>query len=340
MNIDSQPRIRLGRTPTPLHDVPRLREALGGTASCPRILFKRDDLTDLALGGNKARKLEFLLGDASARGATALVTTGGPQSNHARMTAAAASLCGMKCVLILSGPGPRAAVGNLLLDLLLNAQVRLLDVTLSGSDAEEAEQVALVRAMNALHAEGERAYMIPLGGSNALGTLGYAVATDEMLQQLAEMEMQPTRLYHASGSRGTQAGLELGARLFDAPWRVTGIAVSPGEQQKRQRAAQLILDAAELIGANVHVDLDELHTDENYFGDGYAVPTASANEAIALVARTEGIFLDPVYTGKAMAGLIDHIRKGVILPDETVVFLHTGGVPGLFAMGEAVLSTE
>jgi len=340
MNLDSQPRVRLGRTPTPLHEVPRLREALGGASSCPRILFKRDDLTDLALGGNKARKLEFLLGDASARGATALVTTGGPQSNHARMTAAAASLCGMKCVLILSGPGARGEVGNLLLDQLLNAQVQLLDDTLSGTDAEVAEQAALVATMNALRADGESAYIIPLGGSNALGTLGYAVATEELLQQLAELGIQPSRLYHASGSRGTQAGLELGARLFDAPWRVTGIAVSPGEEGKRQRAAQLIADAAELIGASVRVDPDELHTDENYFGAGYAVPTASANQAIALVARTEGIFLDPVYTGKAMAALIDHIRTGVILPDETVVFLHTGGVPGLFAMGAAVLAGE
>jgi D-cysteine desulfhydrase family pyridoxal phosphate-dependent enzyme len=287
------------------------------------------------LGGNKARKLEFLLGDASARGATALVTTGGPQSNHARMTAAAASLCGMKCVLILSGPGPRGAVGNLLLDHLVNAEVRLLD-----TDADEAEEAALNDAMNALTARGERPYLIPLGGSNSLGTLGYAVATEELLQQLAEIGMKPTRLYHASGSRGTQAGLELGARLFDAPWRVTGIAVSPGEEQKRERAAQLIADASDLIGASVHVDVDLLHTDENYFGAGYAVPTALANEAIGLIARTEGIFLDPVYTGKAMAGLIDHIRTGVIAPDETVVFLHTGGVPGLFAMGEAVLAQD
>jgi D-cysteine desulfhydrase family pyridoxal phosphate-dependent enzyme len=340
MNLDSQPRVRLGRTPTPLHEVPRLREALGGTASCPRILFKRDDLTDLALGGNKARKLEFLLGDARSRGATALVTTGGPQSNHARMTAAAASLCGMKCVLILSGPGPRGPVGNLLLDKLVNAQVRLLDASLSDVDAEAAEQEAIVGAMNELRAEGERPYMIPLGGSNALGTLGYVVATEELLQQLTATGTQPARLYHASGSRGTQAGLELGARLFNAPWRVTGIAVSPGEEQKRQRAAQLIGDAAELIGASARVNLEELHTDENYFGAGYAVPTAPANEAISMVARTEGIFLDPVYTGKAMAGLIDHIRTGIIEPTETVVFLHTGGVPGLFAMGDAVLARD
>jgi D-cysteine desulfhydrase family pyridoxal phosphate-dependent enzyme len=340
MNLDSQPRVRLGRTPTPLHEVPRLRDALGGTASCPRILFKRDDLTDLALGGNKARKLEFLLGDASSRGATVLVTTGGPQSNHARMTAAAASLCGMKCVLILSGPGPRGAVGNLLLDKLVNAQVRLLDASLSDGDAEAAEQEAIVGTMNELRAQGERPYMIPLGGSNALGTLGYVVATEELLQQLTATGTQPSRLYHASGSRGTQAGLELGARLFNAPWRVTGIAVSPGEEQKRQRAAQLIGDAAELIGASARVNLEELHTDENYFGAGYAVPTAPANEAISMVARTEGIFLDPVYTGKAMAGLIDHIRTGIIEPTETVVFLHTGGVPGLFAMGDAVLAQD
>ena len=338
MNFDVFPRETLGRLPTPLHEVRRLREALGGPSRCPRILFKRDDLTDLALGGNKVRKLEFLLGDARARGATALVTTGGPQSNHARMTAAAASLCGMKCALVLSGPGRRETVGNLLLDRVLQADTVLIDEALTGADAEAAEMAAAVAAMNDFKARGERPYMIPLGGSNAIGTLGYALATRELLDQVVEMNLEPSRLYHASGSRGTQAGLELGLRLFGAPWRVMGIAVSGGEEEKRMRAAALITEAAAMLGATVQVVAEELYTDQRYFGADYAIPTRAANEAIALVARSEGILLDPVYTGKAMAGLIDHVRAGEIGPEETVVFLHTGGVPGLFAMAEMALT--
>lgn len=335
MKLDRLPRVPLARTPTPFHEAMRLRDALGGAANCPRIFFKRDDLTDLALGGNKARKLEFLLGDALVAEVTAVITTGGPQSNHARMTAAAAALCGMKCTLVLSGPGPRGNAGNLVLDRLVGAEVRFLDGNLEGDALESAEAEAIDEVMRAYERDGEKPRFIPLGGSDALGTLGYVVATRELLEQTRALDLRPSRLYHASGSRGTQAGLELGARLFNAPWRVTGIAVSGGEETKRARAASLMREAAARILTAVHVDENDLLTDQDWYGPGYAVPTKEATEAIALVARTEGVLLDPVYTGKAMSGVIGHIRRGDIAPDETVIFLHTGGVPALFAMAPA-----
>lgn len=342
MSVESMlgtlPRVRLGRTPTPLHEAVRLREALGGPARCPRILFKRDDLTDLALGGNKARKLEFLLGAALRQRATALITTGGPQSNHARMTAAAATLCGLRCVLVLSGPGPRGNAGNLILDRLLGADVLLLDPGLDEVQTATAEQGAIRDAEESIRSQGGTPYVIPLGGSDWLGTLGYVECTRELMQQFSGETATPAHLYHASGSRGTQAGLELGRRLCRAPWRITGVAVSPGEASKRARAVELMHEAAEHLGATVAFSADELITDQDHYGAGYAIPTPAAAEAIALVARTEAILLDPVYTGKAMAGMLHHIREGAHSPDETVLFLHTGGVPGLFAMPDSLMA--
>lgn len=324
MRLDALPRQRLARLPTPLHEAARLRDALGGRAHCPRILLKRDDLTDLALGGNKARKLEFILPDARARGATVLVTTGGPQSNHARMTAAAASLAGMRAVLVLTGD--HGGGGNLVLDNLLGAETYIVP-------DEAAESAKLAAILDELRRAGERPFVVPLGGSCALGAIGYVLATREILQQLeADNGPPPDRLYHASGSRGTQAGLELGARLFSAPWRVTGVAVSGGEVEKRDRAARIIAEAASLLDSTVEFDASELQTEQKYFGAGYGVPTREGTEAIRMLARTEGIFLDPVYTAKAMAGLIDHVRSGRLDPEGSVLFLHTGGVPALFAL--------
>jgi len=333
---DGIARFPLARLPTPLHDAPRLREALGGAAKSPRILLKRDDLTDLFLGGNKARKLEFLVGAALREQATALITTGGPQSNHARMTAAAARRAGMKCVLVLGGSDPAPAVqGNLLLDRILGAEVHIIQ----GGDDDAAaarERETIERIAARLGAEGEKPYVIPLGGSNAIGVLGYVEATFEMTSQLATTGGTPSRLYYASGSRGTQAGLELGARLHGAPWRCVGVAVSGGEAVKRERAVAIANEAAALLGSDLRLSPDELGTVQDQIGEGYAIPTPACIEAIELLARTEGIALDPVYTGKAMAGLIDAIRRGSIEPNETVIFLHTGGVPGLFGLSDAV----
>lgn len=333
MTIGAQPRVRLATLPTPLQDASRLREALGGPDRCPRILIKRDDLTGLAFGGNKARKLEFLVADAMNQRSTVLITTGAVQSNHARMTAAAARLAGMNAALVLTSADDHPDVqGNLLLDRLLLADVRLL-LPDSGKTPDEAmEEIA-----EQLESKGERPYIIPGGGSNAIGAFGYVAATLELAGQLVELCVAPKRLYYASGSRGTQAGLVLGAKLYNAPYQVYGVAVSPGTGERSTRAAVIVQQAAALLGKDVSVTVADLVHDEAYAGPAYGVPTEGCLEAIALLARHEAIFLDPVYSGKAMAGLIDHIRQGVFAPSDTVVFLHTGGTPALFAHGEHLL---
>jgi D-cysteine desulfhydrase family pyridoxal phosphate-dependent enzyme len=325
MWIGSQPRVRLATLPTPLDEAPRLRQALGGTERCPRILLKRDDLTGLAFGGNKARKLEFLVGDAQQQGATVLVTTGAVQSNHARMTAAAARLAGMKAALVLTSDGERPEPqGNLLLDRILGAEIHCIR-------AGEDEAAEVDRVMNALRTRGERPYLIPVGGSSPVGALGYVAGTLELVGQLFARGEAPARLYYASGSRGTQAGLTLGAKVFSAPYELYGVAVSGGEPEKTERALRIANQAAALIDVSTRVTREDLRTDSGYIGPGYGIPTPGCLEAVELLARCEGVFLDPVYTGKAMAGLIDHVRRGLLKARDTVVFLHTGGTPALFA---------
>ncbi len=332
--IAAQPRFRLATLPTPLHEAPRLREALGGAARCPRILIKRDDLTGLALGGNKARKLEFLVADALGAGATRLITAGAVQSNHARMTAAAARLAGLEVSLVLTTqveqPAPQ---GNLLLDRLLGADLHFVP---SGTD----EDAAMEAVAEGLHARAERPYVIPVGGSNAIGTLGYVDGTLEIVGQLHALGAAPGRLYYANGSRGTQAGLVLGAKMFSAPYAIHGIAVSGGEEVKRARALRIANEAAVRLGSPIRLATDELLNDESQIGPGYGLPTSACLEAIALLARHEAIFLDPVYSAKAMAGLIADIRQGRIGADETVLFLHTGGTPALFAHAETLAAVS
>ena len=327
------PRVRLATLPTPITDAVRLRDALGGPRRCPRILLKRDDLTGLALGGNKARKLEFLIGDARRHGATSVVTTGAVQSNHARMTAAAARAAGLGVTLVLTtretAPRPQ---GNYLLDRLFGATIHLIpagpDPRIAVAPDEEARVQEIVSDMER---RGERPYVIPVGGSSGVGALGYAAGTLEIVEQLAGMNVAPARLYYASGSRGTQAGLELGARLFAPSYRLCGVAVSGGEDDKRVRAARIANEAASLVNASVSMQPEELTTNQQHIGEGYGIPTESGLKAIRLLAEHEGVLLDPVYTAKAMAALVADVRAGVLDPDQPIVFLHTGGVPALFA---------
>jgi D-cysteine desulfhydrase family pyridoxal phosphate-dependent enzyme len=331
--LGRQPRIPLTTLPTPLQEAGRLREALGGTRACPRILIKRDDLTSLGLGGNKARKLEYLVADARALGATTLITTGAVQSNHARMTAAAACVAGMRCILVLTATTDRPEVeGNLLLDTLYGAEIRLVPsidpmLAVGQDEAIVAEVVAEERAA------GRVPYVIPVGGSSGVGVCGYIGGTAELVDQLAEAGESASRLYYASGSRGTQAGLTLGARLCDAPYRVYGVAVSAGEPEKVERAKRIGNEAAARLELPERLELTDLFTDQEHIGESYGIPTKGALEAIALLARTEAILLDPCYTSKAMAALIAHVRGGQVAADETIVFLHTGGMPALFTEG-------
>jgi D-cysteine desulfhydrase family pyridoxal phosphate-dependent enzyme len=333
--LATQPRIPLATLPTPIHEAARLRHALGGERSCPRILIKRDDLTSLGLGGNKARKLEYLVADALAQGATTLVTTGAVQSNHARMTAAAAAKTGMRCVLVLTATTEQPAIaGNLLLDKLYGAEIRLVP-SIDPMLAVGQDEAVVADVVAEEQAAGRVPYVIPVGGSSGVGVCGYVSGTAELVEQLSASAIAPSRLYYASGSRGTQAGLTLGARLCGAPYRVYGVAVSAGEPEKIERAKRIANEAATLIGLPERLDLQDLVTDQGYIGEGYGIPTVEALEAIELLAKTEAILLDPCYTSKAMAALIDHVKSRSLSPDETVVFLHTGGMPALFTTGFA-----
>lgn len=333
--LDTQPRTPLATLPTPITEATRLRDALGGARSCPRILLKRDDLTSLGLGGNKARKLEYLVADAREQGATTLITTGAVQSNHARMTAAAAAVAGMRCVLVLTTTTDHPAMaGNLLLDRLYGASIRLvpsIDPMLAVGQDEAVVADVVAEETSA----GRVPYVIPVGGSSGIGVLGYVGGTAELVEQLSQADEQASRLYFASGSRGTQAGLTLGARLCEASYRVYGVAVSAGEPEKIERAKRIANAAATRMGLPERLDLPDLVTDQRYIGEGYGIPTAEALEAIELLAKTEAILLDPCYTSKAMAALIDHVRRGSLSPRDTVVFLHTGGMPALFTSGFA-----
>lgn len=325
------PRHHLADLPTPLQEAHRLRDALGGAGTAPRIFIKRDDLTGLALGGNKARKLEFLVADALQHGAGALITTGAVQSNHARMTAAAARVAGLECHLVLtSKSGEPPLQGNLLLDHVYGATVYYVpapdDPRLAlGNDEAKVREVEA-----ALRAAGMAPYVIAVGGSSPVGALGYALATVELMEQLSAAQARPSRLYYASGSRGTQAGLTLGAKICEAPYRVYGVAVSTGEPEKTHRAMNAANGAAAILGVAARVGFDDLFTDNSFIGEGYGIPTRECLEAIALLARTEGMLVDPCYTGKGLAGLVAHVRSGELTPDDTVVFLHTGGAPGMF----------
>lgn len=322
--LDALPRQRLAQLPTPLEEASRLSAALGG----PRIFFKRDDLTGFALGGNKVRKLEFLLGRALSEGANALVVCGGFQSNLARIAAAMGTRLGLKVALVLGGePGePRAVRGNLLLDHLYGASVHLVETVPRWEFGTAVEAAA-----QQLRQEGFRPFIVPLGGSGPEGMASYVHATLELLGQLPRHQVQPTRLYVAVGSGGTFCGLLLGALRHRAPYQVIGISVSRPQAYLLEQLPPAAQQAALQIGLDERPQSADMCIDDGYIGPGYGVVTPGCREALALVARTEGVLLDPVYSGKAMHALIDHIRSGQVTAAETVVFLHTGGWPALFA---------
>jgi D-cysteine desulfhydrase family pyridoxal phosphate-dependent enzyme len=305
--------------PTPLHALPRLAQALGG----PQLWVKRDDLTGLAFGGNKTRKLAVLLADARARGARTLVTAGAPQSNHCRQTAAAAAWAGLGCALVLGGQAPARPSANLLLDQLFGAELHW-----AGSE----DRVAVMERVAAeLAAAGRAPYVIPYGGSNALGAAAYALAMQELAGQLAERELHIDRVVFASSSGGTQAGLVAGALATGFRGQLLGISVDEPAAALQARVAALAAETAALLGVAGAIDPATIHVNDDYCAAGYGVLGPGEREAIALAARTEGLLVDPVYTGRALAGLIDLIRRGAIGRDETVLFWHTGGQPALFA---------
>lgn len=330
MNLASLPRIRLATLPTPLQPAERLSQALGG----PEIWFKRDDLTGFGLGGNKVRKLEFLAADALARGADTLVTGAGPQSNHVRVTMAVAARLGLKGVAVLHGSRPPQTQGNLLLDELLGAEV-----VFTGDPDRAGLDNRILAEAERLTAAGRRPYVIGRGGASALGSIGYVAATLEILDQCRQQQQSFDYLFCATGSCGTQAGLLAGARWLQPGYQVQGITVSRPRQECLGRLEKLAGEALNLLDLGLEVRREEIVVHDDYIGAGYGIASPAGLEAIRLVAQTEGIFLDPVYSGKAMAGLIDQIRQGHIGRRHKVLFLHTGGAPSLFAYASDFLGT-
>jgi D-cysteine desulfhydrase family pyridoxal phosphate-dependent enzyme len=308
-------RLKFAHLPTPVEALPRLTAALGG----PRLLVKRDDQTGLAFGGNKTRKLEFLLAEARANGAKTLITAGAPQSNHCRQTAAAAARFGFDCTLVLAGKPPETASANYLLDQLLGAEIVW--------GQWETRKQDLQTAFNQAWEAGRRPYLVPYGGSNPTGAAGYAYAIQELLAQ----EIRPEWIVFASSSGGTQAGMVAGARLFGFEGQVLGISVDEPEKDLKLRVAQLASEVVEHLGSEINIDTEDVLVNADYAGPGYGVLTEREREAIHLFAKCEGLLLDPVYTGRAAAGMIDLIRQGFFPTSETVLFWHTGGTPALFA---------
>lgn len=321
MHLSKLRRVLLGTLPTPMEEAPRLSEALGG----PRILFKRDDLTGFALGGNKVRKLEYMLAEVVDQDADVVVTGAGPQSNYLRTTAAAARKLGLDAVLVMHGDPPTEVQGNYLLDRLAGAEIIFTHDEDRSSVDRTLDEVA-----KDLRRHGRRPYVIPRGGASPLGSVGYVACALEMETQLVAQGVRADHLVCATGACGTQAGLWLGATWLQAAYRIWGITVSRPREECLTRVRSLATATAELLGLAAPPSESPVVLEE-YLGPGYGIVTPEAVQAIRLVARTEGIFLDPVYTGKAMAGLMGLVRQGEIGRDDTVIFLHTGGAPGLFA---------
>ncbi len=329
MKLAHFPRVHITHGPTPLEFLPRLTEALGG----PNLYIKRDDCTGLGSGGNKTRKLEFLMADAVKHGADTIITQGATQSNHARLTVAIAVKMGMKCEILLEDrTGFKVEnykkSGNVFLDHLYGARVRELP---GGADMSAAMSVVAEE----LRADGRRPYIIPGGGSNPIGALGYVTCALEMVNQFNTQDLRVDCVVHATGSAGTQAGLVVGLEGTRSQIPVLGIGVRAAREAQETNVYNLAVKTAELLGVPGCVERESVMANCDYVGGGYGVPTPGMVEAVTLMARLEGILLDPVYSGKGMAGLIDLCRKGHFKKGENVVFLHTGGAVALFGYMDA-----
>lgn len=334
MDLSRFPRRRYTEGATPLHFLPRFSTALGG----PNVWIKRDDMLGLAPGGNKTRKLEFLVADALARGADTLITCGAPQSNHCRLTLAAAVREGLRCRMVIeervAGSYDPDANGNNFLFRLMG--VERITLVPGGSDMLAAMQ----READELAREGRAGYVIPGGGSNALGALGYVACAQELIAQAFDQGLRIDRIVLASGSSGTHAGLLVGLHCGNFGIPITGIGTSRDPQQQEPLVHREAQATADLLGARESVPRDVVTTVGGYWQPKYSVPNARMVEAVQMLAQTEAILLDPTYTGKAMAGLIGLTRSGVLRKGENVLFLHTGGLPAMFAATVPLLGMQ
>ncbi len=333
MDLTIFPRVRLCHSPTPLESLENLTKELGG----PTLYIKRDDCTGLATGGNKTRKLEFLIGQALQQGADTIITQGAVQSNHARQTAAAAAKFGLNCKILLERRVPNVALdyeqtGNVLLDRMFGAELEWWpageDMNAIGRDVTEK-----------VREEGGMPYFIPGGGSNKVGALGYVNCAIELLQQADEQGLRIDTVVTSTGSAGTQAGLVVGLEDGNSGIKVYGVSARLPRDKQEELVYNLAVETAAYVGMKGEISRESVVANSDYVGPGYGQPTPEMVEAVNLLARTEGILLDPVYSGKAMAGLIGEIRKGTFSKDDNIVFVHTGGTPALFAY-EALFSEK
>ncbi len=308
-------RVTIAHLPTPVEELPRLTKALGG----PKLLVKRDDQTGLAFGGNKTRKLEYLVAEAQSHGAKTLITAGAIQSNHCRQTVAAARRAGMDCILVLSGEAPEMPEANTYLDLLLGAELVWTSLEARGNTLNQTYQEA--------EAAGRYPFLIPYGGSSPVGAAAYAYAVRELMAQGVDADW----IVFATSSGGTQAGMVAGKELFGFRGQVLGISIDEEAAKFRGMVTELAKDVTKLLDNAKDITIDDVLVNDDYLGGGYAVMGDAECEAIQLFARHEGLLVDPVYTGRAAAGMIDLIRKDFFKADETVLFWHTGGQPALFA---------
>ena len=321
IGLQNIPRVPLAFLPTPIMEAPRLSAEIGG----PKIWIKRDDLTGFGFGGNKIRGLEFLLADALAKQTDTLVTGAGPQSNYVRATAAVAAHAGLHMVAIYSGTPPPRIEGNYRLTRLLGAEIRF-----TGDPDRASVDGAIEETARELRSLGRKPYLIPRGGASVLGTLGYVQAVYELAEQCTAKGIMPDAIVLATGSCGTHAGLLAGVHLLHLPWRIEGFTVSRPVDEVQSRVLSLAQAAVELLGFTSKIAPRDVIVHGGFIGPGYGIPTPEGAEAIRLAARSEGIFLDPTYTGKAMAGFLAYTRARHFKREETILFIHTGGEPALF----------
>lgn len=331
MQIGAINRVNLGLFPTPLQELRALSSYLGG----PKIFMKRDDLDGLGLGGNKLRKLEYAMAEAREQGASAVITAGAVQSNHCRLVTAAANRLGLKTYLVLRGEEPKLATGNLLVDKILGAaEIHYVPKTGAYGEAKEGEgpvEQKVRELEERLRSQGEVPYYIPNGCRPLHGALGYAGCVREVIDQLFPLNLAPDYFVTACGSTSTQGGLILGSELYcQGMAKVVGISISGPRERLVEKIRNSLAEVCDFLGLEGGFTQDIIVYDD-YIGEGYGLPTPAMREAVELLARKEGIILDPVYTGKAMAGLLDLTQKGLFRREDVVVFIHTGGVPGLFA---------
>ncbi len=328
MRIESRARFPLAQLPTPIEELKLLSRELGG----PELLIKRDDQTGLALGGNKTRKLEFLVGQALEQGADTLVTAGAAQSNHCRQTAAAAARVGLRCELLLNGTKPELPNGNLLLDELLGARIHWVQ--------RSEREAKLSQIPDELRKQGGKPYVIPVGGSNGVGATGYVLAMMELAEQLDGMNRRVDHVVFASSSGGTQAGIVVGARVIGFKGKLHGVSIDKDDSDGasyEHELADIANETARYIGFDAQFAAGDFTVAYDYLGGGYGIVSDLEREAIRLLASREGIVLDPVYTGRAMGALLDLIRKKAFRSDETILFWHTGGAPALFAYAKDLI---